>query len=179
MGLETFSGIWTLNSAWPLGASDLKSQGDDHIRGLKAAILATFPNVAGAVTVTHTALNAIQSAANLTSGTLADARVAQSNVTQHEAALGSATNVSSTIARRDGSGDLHLRLVRGEHATDDSSAVNEIIYRVAGGSGTDNYFRSATIARVLRQMMLSGAVTLQSDPGGTPSGSPGQIFAYY
>src|SRR5687767_6004615 len=57
MGLEAFAGIWSFNSAWPIGVTDLKSAGDDHIRGIKAAVLATFPGITGAVTATHAELN--------------------------------------------------------------------------------------------------------------------------
>lgn len=55
-GLETATYISDLNSSNP-AAGDAKSQGDDHLRLLKSTIKATFPNVAGAVTPTHTELN--------------------------------------------------------------------------------------------------------------------------
>lgn len=58
MGLETGTYISDLNSSNP-GGSDVASQGDDHIRLLKSTIKATFPNVSGAVTATHTELNYI------------------------------------------------------------------------------------------------------------------------
>jgi len=58
MGLESATYIDGLNASNPAGA-DPKSQGDDHIRLLKSTIKATFPNVAGAVTVTHTELNSV------------------------------------------------------------------------------------------------------------------------
>lgn len=57
MGLETGNFISALNSNNPVGASDPKSQGDDHIRFTKAKILQTFPNITGAVTATHTEIN--------------------------------------------------------------------------------------------------------------------------
>jgi hypothetical protein len=56
MGLETGTYISSLNSANPT-TSDNKTEGDDHIRLIKSTLLATFPNVTGAVTATHTALN--------------------------------------------------------------------------------------------------------------------------
>lgn len=58
MGLETTTYIDGLVTTNPTG-SDGKSQGDDHLRLIKSAIKNTFPNVTGAVTVTHTQLNAI------------------------------------------------------------------------------------------------------------------------
>lgn len=63
MGLETATYINGLNSANPT-ATDPRSQGDDHLRLIKSTVKATFPNVTGAVTPTHTALNYT---ANLTS----------------------------------------------------------------------------------------------------------------
>ena len=57
MPVETFDKIDSLNASNPVGATDPKSQGDDHIRGIKSTLLATFPNIAGAVTLTHTQIN--------------------------------------------------------------------------------------------------------------------------
>lgn len=62
MGLESGSFISALVSTNPVGATDPKSQGDDHIRFLKAKILETFPNTTGAVTATHTELNLVAGA---------------------------------------------------------------------------------------------------------------------
>ena len=56
MSLETGSYISALVATNPT-ASDPKSQGDDHLRFVKAKILETFPSVTGAVTPTHTELN--------------------------------------------------------------------------------------------------------------------------
>jgi len=72
MGLETGTYISDLNASNPVGATDPKSQGDDHIRLIKSTILATFPNVTGAMTKTHAELNDVAelSADNTFSGTL-------------------------------------------------------------------------------------------------------------
>lgn len=56
MALETGTYISDLVSTNPV-SSDPKSQGDDHIRLVKATVKASFPNVSGAVTPTHTELN--------------------------------------------------------------------------------------------------------------------------
>lgn len=56
MGLETGTYISDLVSTNP-AFGDVVSQGDDHIRLIKATVKATFPNLAGAVTPTHTELN--------------------------------------------------------------------------------------------------------------------------
>ena len=56
MGLETGTYISDLVSTNPISA-DPKSEGDDHIRLVKSTVKATFPNITGAVTPTHTELN--------------------------------------------------------------------------------------------------------------------------
>lgn len=56
MGLEIATYISDLVATNPL-SSDLASTGDDHMRLIKSAIKTTFPNIAGAVTPTHTELN--------------------------------------------------------------------------------------------------------------------------
>lgn len=58
MALETGTYISDLTSTNPTSA-DPKSQGDDHIRLLKSTVKATFPNVTGAVTATHTEINRV------------------------------------------------------------------------------------------------------------------------
>jgi hypothetical protein len=57
MGLETFSFISSLNATNPVGATDPKSAGDDHLRGIKATLLASFAAITGAVTASQTELN--------------------------------------------------------------------------------------------------------------------------
>ena len=58
MALETASYINGLVATNPT-ATDTVAQADDHIRLIKAAIKATFPNVTGAITATHTILNGL------------------------------------------------------------------------------------------------------------------------
>lgn len=57
MGLEVGTYISDLVTTNPVGASDAKSQGDDHLRLIKSTIKNTFPNITGAMTLTHTQLN--------------------------------------------------------------------------------------------------------------------------
>jgi hypothetical protein len=59
MGLESATYIDGLVTTNPVGATDPKSQGDDHIRLLKSTVKATFPNLTGAVTATQLELNFI------------------------------------------------------------------------------------------------------------------------
>jgi len=58
MALESTTYIDGLVITNPTG-TDPRSQGDDHLRLVKATIRSTFPNVAGAMTATHTELNLI------------------------------------------------------------------------------------------------------------------------
>jgi microcystin-dependent protein len=58
MSLESASYIHQLDPANP-AASDRLQQGDDHIRMVKAALKATFPNITGPVNATQAALNGL------------------------------------------------------------------------------------------------------------------------
>ena len=60
MALESGTYINSLNAANPASTDGL-GQADDHIRLIKSAIKATFPNLTGAVTVTQNDLNGIGS----------------------------------------------------------------------------------------------------------------------
>jgi len=57
MSIESATYISQLNSSLP-ASSDPRSEGDDHLKLIKAVLKATFPNISGAVTTSHTALNA-------------------------------------------------------------------------------------------------------------------------
>ena len=56
MAVENPVYINEFNEAWPDGL-DSKSQGDDHIRNIKAAIKRTFPKITGPSNVTQSDLN--------------------------------------------------------------------------------------------------------------------------
>ena len=58
MALETGTYVNSLNASNPASTDGL-AQADDHIRLLKSTIKATLPNVTGAITSTHTELNAL------------------------------------------------------------------------------------------------------------------------
>lgn len=58
MTVETVTYISDLNDDYPGEAeTGTLHEGNNHIRNIKKGILATFPNVTGAVTATHTELN--------------------------------------------------------------------------------------------------------------------------
>jgi hypothetical protein len=66
MGLETFNFIDSLNASNPVGSTDPKSQGDNHLRGIKSTLLSSFPGITGAVTSTHTELNYLDGVTGVT-----------------------------------------------------------------------------------------------------------------
>jgi hypothetical protein len=68
MGLETATYISDLVPTNPVGGTDPKSQGDEHIRTIKAALLATFPSINGAVSATDEELSALHVPADGTAG---------------------------------------------------------------------------------------------------------------
>lgn len=57
MPLESVTYISDLVATNPVNATDQVAQGDDHIRAIKTGLLNTFPNVTGAVTLTHSQIN--------------------------------------------------------------------------------------------------------------------------
>lgn len=57
MGLESATFLSQLNASNPIGASDPKSQGDDHIRLIKSVLQATFPNATAAYNLSPTEAN--------------------------------------------------------------------------------------------------------------------------
>ena len=91
MALESATYISDLVSTNPT-ASDAKSQGDDHLRLLKTTIKATFPNVTGAVTATHTQLNTVPDLAPKASPTFTGVPAAPT------ATLGTSTTQIATTA---------------------------------------------------------------------------------
>lgn len=66
MGLETGTYISDLNASNPIHATDQVSQGDDHLRLIKSTLLNTFPNITGAVNITHTEANYLDGVTGVT-----------------------------------------------------------------------------------------------------------------
>lgn len=58
MAVDTAAYIGSFDTSKPT-ASDPKAEGDDNFRHIKTAVKASFPNVTGAVTATHTELNRV------------------------------------------------------------------------------------------------------------------------
>jgi septum formation inhibitor MinC len=68
MGLESGTYIDSLNASNP-ATTDALSQADDHMRLIKSTIKATFPNITGEVTLTHTEINALETRVDDLEGT--------------------------------------------------------------------------------------------------------------
>ena len=68
MALESGTYIDSLDAANP-ATTDGLSQADDHMRLIKATIKATFPNLTGAVTLTHSQVNALETRVDDLEGT--------------------------------------------------------------------------------------------------------------
>src|SRR5262245_40972927 len=68
MPIESVTYISDLNAANPVGSTDKVQTLDDHIRNVKLALLNTFPNITGAVTLTQAQINAVSDAALLSAG---------------------------------------------------------------------------------------------------------------
>lgn len=83
MPVESATYINGLNASYPTGSDNI-AQGDNHIRLIKETIKATFPNIAGAVSGTHTTINSAVTAANAATD----------------------ANTASTIVKRDASGNF-------------------------------------------------------------------------
>lgn len=92
MGLEAATYIHELDPSNPVGASDPKAQGDDHIRMLKSSLQNTLPNVEGVVNASHTELNILDGATlstaelNILDGVTAT--TAEVNITDRDSASG-------------------------------------------------------------------------------------------
>jgi hypothetical protein len=93
MGLETGTYINSLNASNPVG-TDAKSAGDDHIRLVKSTIKNTFPNVAGAVTPTHTELNYVDGVTSAIQTQLDAKQTTNANITAEAGLTGAANKLA-------------------------------------------------------------------------------------
>ena len=111
MALEAFTGIWSFNASNPVSATDAVKYGAWHLRGLKSAILYSFPNVTGIVTPTHTQLNTVPDLAPKLSPTLTGTPVAPTAaVGGNDTQIATTAFVTAAILAASGS-TLSLRIL--------------------------------------------------------------------
>lgn len=142
MALETGSFISDLNSANPQ-STDSVSQADDHLRLLKATIKATFPNITGAVTKTHSQINdLLEKAGGTMTGPLTLSGAPSSNlhaatklyVDTADAAKANASTTVTAGTGLTGGGDL---------------STNRTLSVASGGIGTTELANSAVTSTKL------------------------------
>lgn len=161
MGQETASFISDLNSAWPLSTDKIRF-GAVHLRTIKASLKATFPNVTGAVTLSHTQINDAvrKSVRNVLAGTVSGA----------EAALQFESNSPGYLFKDlDASADAKIWrdfLTTGDTRRSDvldDAGTNAVIWRqiVRAGTTISEIRHTATLFSMYAKAYLDGVLELQ------------------
>ena len=129
MALESVTYISDFEAGNPLG-TDPRSEGDNHIRNIKTGILASLPNITGAMTATHTELNVLD---GVTGGTV----TASKGVVVDGSSKVDIWNVDNLSLNGNSltstSGDLQLAAVSGSNITlqDDADNTKEVTLDMA------------------------------------------------
>lgn len=128
MPLETAQYINSLNSANPVNTDPI-SDGDNHIRLIKAAVKATFPNITGVVTPTQAQMNYLVG-------------VTSSIQTQLDAKLTKASNLSDLVSATTALTNLGLSA----NAKSFVTAADNAAMRTSLGLGTAATVNTDTLA---------------------------------
>ena len=153
MALETSTYINGLVATNPT-STDNVGDGDNHIRLLKSTIKSSFPNITGAVTATHSAINSGVSLANTATN----------------------ANTASSIVKRDGSGNFSAGTISANLSGDVTGNVTgnltgNVTGNVTGNastsSSTSGNAATATRLATTRTISLSGDVTGSASFNGT------------
>jgi len=147
MSVETAPYINSLNTALP-ASNDPKSEGDDHLRVIKSAVKATFPNITGAVTVTQTDLNTVPNLApkaspvftgNPTAPTVSasDNTTTLATTAMVQAALIASTGIGGQLPGQSGNANKFLKTNGSVASWSDDSRIK--LAPIAGGTLTDHY----------------------------------------
>ena len=160
MALETSTYINGLVATNPT-STDNVGDGDNHIRLLKSTIKATFPNVAGVVTATHTAINSGVSLANTATNANTASSIVKRDSSGHFAAgtitatlTGNVTGSVTGNVTGDVTGDLTGDVAGDVYAQNGTSVVLQ--------NGTDG-----TDATFLGKLATARAIALTGDVTGT------------
>lgn len=102
MTVESATYLTGLDPLKPAG-SDVKQEGDNHIRLLKSSLINSFPAIFGAVTATHTELNKLAGfSGSVASQTYADTAAAAAVAAKFPAVSGAVTADHNEINKLDG-----------------------------------------------------------------------------
>jgi hypothetical protein len=168
MALESGTYIDSLVATNPV-ATDGLAQADDHMRLIKAAIKATFPNITGAVTVTHTDLNTVTTPA-FPSGTrmLFQQTAAPTGWTKDTANDDKALRVVSGTAGSGGTNAL---------SSLDATAVGTVSSSISGATSL-HYLTTAQIPSHTHYI-FNGTGNQANSPGISSGNSPAASNTYY
>ena len=184
MALESATYINDLNAANP-AATDGLAQADDHFRLIKGAVKATFPNVTGAITATHGAIDAAATFAGAITASAAEINVldgisagltsAELSVLDGVTATTSQINASSLI----GTLPVMGTLAEGSVVVGNSSSVASAV--AIGASGTVLKSDGTTISWGDGTPALARGQILYGHADGTTqvlsAGSSGQVLS--
>jgi hypothetical protein len=141
MAVESATYINQLDATKP-GASDLKSEGDDHLRLVKSAVKSTFPNVTGAVTGTHADLNVLTGAAtgavsglNVTTQAASDNTTKAASTAMVQLAIMASSGLLGQLPGQSGNAGKFLKTNGSVASWSDDSRIK--IAPTAGGTLTD------------------------------------------
>ena len=136
MALESATYISDLNAANP-AATDGLAQADDHFRLIKGAVKATFPNVTGAISATHTALDAAATFASGISASAAEINVLDgisAGLTAAELSILDGVTATTANINLVGTPPILGALAQGSVVVGNASAAASEV--TIGGSGT-------------------------------------------
>jgi hypothetical protein len=161
----------------PDGDVDKLLHADDHLRGVKNALLNTFPNLTGTVTATQAQLNrtaTATSAATANQLILRDAngraKIAAPSAVDDIARLGNVTeHTSLTGSQVHGLGDVSTFNVGGDPGEIRTNSMNESVFRLAGTEDTQVRSNLENDGRFLRRSLnfsdLDNAATARINVG--------------
>lgn len=162
MGLEAGTYISDLVTTNPVGASDAKSQGDDHLRLIKATLKNTFPNITGAMTLTHTQLN---EAARLSAANVFTANQTLGGGGSRILTLNATGTNAIEIGRVDGVASTpHIDM----HSSTDGTNDYDVRMIASGGNTSDG---QGTLNVICAALQVNGTPVVTSAPDAFPAGT--------
>lgn len=181
MALESATYISDLNAANP-AATDGLAQADDHFRLIKGAVKATFPNVTGAITATHGAIDAASTLAASITASAAEINVLDgisAGLTSTELSVLDGITASTASLNLVGSLPVVGTLAEGSVVVGNSSSVASAV--AIGASGTVLKSNGTTISWGDGTPALARGQILYGHADGTTqvlsAGTSGQVLS--